>query len=90
MAWRGGRQRRDIIGTAEASQDEETRSSLDEACEFLLTELHDDPVAAKVVKRNALDAGITAKTLRLAAEKCSVVKTKGGFDQGWTWSLPGR
>jgi len=81
---------RDIIGTAEASQDEDGRSSLDEACEFLLTELHDAPVPAKVVKRNALDAGITAKILRRAAEKCSVVKTKGGFDQGWTWSLLGR
>ena len=81
---------REIIGVAETIEDDEAKSALDEAIEFLLTELHDGSVPAKIVKRNAGDASISPKTLRRAADKTAVVKEKAGFEQGWVWSLPGR
>lgn len=81
---------RDIIGNVETTHDGEAKSALEEACEFLLTELHDGPVPAKTVQKNAREATISLQTLRRARKKVGVKTEKIGFENGWVWYLPGR
>ena len=44
--------------------------------------------AAKDVKREAVEAGISAKSLRTAREALGIKPAKTGFEGGWVWSLP--
>ncbi len=67
--------------------DEEEKSALSEATEFLRDELQDGPMAAKQVKKNARDADISERTLKRAKADLRVKSTKEG-DGSWTWSLP--
>ena len=48
-----------------------------------------EPVPATEIQRIAVDAGISHKTLRRAAESLKVTKTKTktGMNAGWLWSL---
>jgi putative DNA primase/helicase len=80
---------RDIIGTAEASQDEEGRSSLDEACEFLLDVLTEKPLSAKEVISRAAEAGIAKRTIERAKKQAGVTVLKTGMGGGWLWCLEG-
>ena len=68
-------------------EDEEKKSALSEAKEFLLSELGDEPMAAEQVKKNAKETGIAARTLRRAKKALGVISTKEA-DGSWTWSLP--
>ncbi len=70
-----------------APVDEEEKSALSEATEFLRDELQDGPMAAKQVKKNARDADISERTLKRAKADLRVKSTKEG-DGSWTWSLP--
>ena len=67
--------------------DEEEKSALAEAKEFLMDELRDGPMAAKQVKKNARDADIAERTLKRAKAELKVGSTKEA-DGSWTWSLP--
>ena len=67
--------------------DEEEKSALSEAKEFLQDELRDGPMAAKQVKKNARDADIAERTLKRAKQELRVGSKKEG-DGSWTWSLP--
>lgn len=69
-----------------APADEEEKSALSEAKEFLVDELEDGPMAAKQVKKNACEADIAERTLKRAKADLRVKSTKEG-DGSWVWSL---
>lgn len=76
-----------------APLDEEEKSALDEATDFLRDALsgeggRDVPMAAKVVQRDAKGAGIADATLRRAKLRLKVKSEKERIDGSWTWSLP--
>jgi hypothetical protein len=71
----------------EATRDEEEKSALSEAKEFLQYELRDGPVAVQQVKKNARDSDMAERTLKRAKADLRVMSTKQG-DGSWVWSLP--
>lgn len=68
----------------------ENRSEKSEAIDFLADALKAGPVSAKDMKREAAEAGISAKSLRNAREALGVKPEKTGFggEGGWVWNLP--
>lgn len=68
-------------------EDEEEKSALAEAKEFLLSELARSPVSARAIKKNAKEAEISERTLRRAKQVLGVRSEKES-DGSWTWSLP--
>jgi len=70
-----------------APLDEEEKSSLSEAKEFLQDELKEGPMGAKQVKNNAHQGDISQRTLKRAKADLGVKSTKEA-DGSWTWSLP--
>jgi len=70
-----------------APVDEEEKSALSEAKEFLLDELKDGPMTARQVKKNARDADIADRTLKRAKAELRVGSNKEA-DGSWTWSVP--
>ncbi len=67
--------------------DEEERSALDDAKDFLRAELARGPVTAKQVLKDARDAGISEKTL-YRAKSAIKVRSEREADGSWTWHLP--
>ncbi|VWD62926.1 topoisomerase [Burkholderia lata] len=76
---------RDILGDVE--RDDEDRTGLDDACEFLAGLLSDGPVRTKVLKADADGAGFNWKMMQRAASKLDVEKRKVGMKEGWEWAL---
>ncbi|MDN7875453.1 AAA family ATPase [Burkholderia aenigmatica] len=76
---------RDILGDVE--RDDEERTGLDDACEFLASLLSDGPVRTKVLKADADGAGFNWKMMQRAASKLGVEKRKVGMKEGWEWAL---
>lgn len=72
-----------------APVDDEEKSALSEAMDFLRDELGDGPMAAKSVQKNAHDARITDATLRRAKSALKVKSVKEG-DGSWSWHIPGK
>ena len=68
--------------------DGESKSDKSEAIEFLKEVLKAGPIAAKDVKKEASDAGISSKSLRSAREALRIKPEKAGFEGGWVWKLP--
>jgi hypothetical protein len=68
--------------------DEEEKSALTEAKEFLISELGPHPMSAKRVKKDAEEADISYRTLKRAKQALGV-KSEKESDGSWTWSLPG-
>ena len=66
----------------------EGKPAIDEAMDFLRDELGHGPVGAKTMQQRAIDAGITAKTLRTARENIKVITEKEDFTGPWVWRLP--
>jgi putative DNA primase/helicase len=76
---------------AAASGGVEARSAREEATDFLSETLSDGAIAAKEVKRQAEEAGISTASLRRARQSLGVkVEREGGIaDKGrWLWTLP--
>ena len=73
---------------AEPEQDTPAGSK-SEAMAFLLERLALGTCPAKTLKQEAIDAGISWKSIRTASEKLGVRKTKGGYQGEWYWNLPG-
>jgi hypothetical protein len=69
--------------------DEEEKSALAEAKEFLISELARTPVSARTIKKNAREAEISERTLRRAKQVLGVRSEKES-DGSWTWGLPDR
>lgn len=78
---------RDVLAEAEADPagDEES-SALDEAIQFLRSELRDGPKPAKVIFREARDAGHSERTIKRAKAELQAESIKG--KAGWVWVLP--
>lgn len=69
--------------------DEDRRSALDEACEFLRTELADGPVKATAIEAARKDADITKATLVRARKALGVKRRKEGSGKGaWLLEMP--
>jgi hypothetical protein len=51
--------------------------------------LKDGPRNAAEILAAAEGANISGRTMQRAAEQMGVIKSKAGFDGGWTWALPG-
>jgi putative DNA primase/helicase len=66
----------------------ENNSDKSEAIEFIQGILSGGPVAAKDVKREASEAGISSKQLRRAREALKIKPQKAGFEGGWVWKMP--
>ncbi len=71
-----------------APQDEEERSQLGEAKEFLAQELSDGRVPADEIGKLARKAAISERTLKRAKAALGVKSKKEGFEGIWYWSLP--
>jgi putative DNA primase/helicase len=67
--------------------DEEERSALAEAKQFLQDELSDGPMHSVQVLKNGRQAGVSEPTLRRAKTALKVRSEKEG-DGSWSWSLP--
>lgn len=59
-----------------------------EAADWLRRLLADGPPPAATVKKQAKDAELAWRTVRRAADALRVKRSKGGFGDGWYWSLP--
>ena len=68
-------------------EDEEEKSALAEAKEFLTSELARTPVTAKAIKKGARETDISERTLRRAKQILGVRSEKES-DGSWTWSMP--
>ncbi len=79
---------RELLASAEMEHDEEERSALDEAKDFLLDELAAGPVEAKTVYRDADSIGVSKITLKRAKKAVGVIAEKAAFSKGWRWRLP--
>jgi putative DNA primase/helicase len=65
----------------------ENKSDKAEAIEFLKELLKAGPMAAKDVKKEASDAGISSKSLRSARAALGIKPEKASFEGGWVWKL---
>ncbi len=69
--------------------DDEEKSAMAEAMEFLRDALGDGPMAAKAMQRDAAAADISKATLNRAKQALKVRSVKEG-DGSWSWHLPGK
>ncbi len=76
----------DLLKTAIDGHGDE-QSALDEAEEFLRTELASGPKLAKAVQAAARDIGISTETLKRAKRKLGIAVFKDGFQGPWKWYL---
>jgi AAA domain len=67
--------------------DEEEKSTLTEAKEFLISELRAYPMSAKQIRKNAEEVDIAYRTLK-RAKRALGVRSEKESDGSWTWSLP--
>lgn len=70
-----------------APLDDEEKSALDEAVEFLREELRGTPISARTIYKNAKDAGVSERTLKRAKSNLKVNSEKEA-DGSWSWALP--
>jgi hypothetical protein len=68
--------------------DDEERSAIQAAVDFLETELRAGPISQKDLRSRARGAGFADATLRRAKERLGVVARKTGMREGWVWQLP--
>jgi hypothetical protein len=64
------------------------RHAIDDARDFLRTELADGSRMAGDLLKEARKVGISERTLQRARAELDVRSEKAGFDEGWVWSLP--
>jgi hypothetical protein len=83
----------DVLQQAKPSTEdaEDTKSALDEACEFLQAELRDGEKLAKDVQTAARVVGIKPDTLKRARKALGVRKRKADGQKGqWWMALPSK
>ena len=80
---------RDVLAEAEANPEgDEEASALDDAVQFLRSELRDGPKPAKAIFREARDAGHSERTIKRAKAELQAESLKE--KSGWMWALPGK
>lgn len=78
---------RELLDTAETTEDRKAKTAKGEAKDFLLDILADGPVAAEQIISRAKAIGISGRTLNRAKAELKVVSIKPSMDEGWRWSL---
>lgn len=81
---------RELLATAEATDEDSTGGSLEEAKRFLGDLLADGPKPTKSIRADADGAGHTWATIRRAQKFLGIEAKKTGMEGGWVWVLPGR
>jgi hypothetical protein len=71
-----------------ALRDDEERSALDDAENFLMAELATGRVKARDLQRDAREAGHSPRTLDRAKKNLGVESSKDSFSGAWYWALP--
>lgn len=66
----------------------DSQSAIGKAVALLANLLKDGPKDAAEILAAAEGAGISERSLQRGAEQMGVIKTKAGFDGGWTWAIP--
>lgn len=79
-----------LLSAAETDDDEDTKSALTDAREFLAELLNVSAVPANLVWRESRAAGHSEATIRRASRDLGVVKRKVGLKEGWTWEMPAK
>ncbi|WP_236450482.1 AAA family ATPase [Stutzerimonas stutzeri] len=84
---------REILADVESQNQDERRTELDGACDFLRDLLAFGPVPTNQIKKDADGNGLTWATVRRAQKTIGAVAKKeggafGGGKQQWVWSLP--
>jgi hypothetical protein len=89
LAWVGEAPEMHATDLMRRPDDDEERSALDEAADWLRYFLADGPRPSSEVMRAAKAAGIAERTLRRAKERCGVdaKKAEGTLEGGWCWAL---
>ncbi len=78
---------REVLAEAEADPEDDAESTaLDEAVQFLKSELRDGPRPAKAIFSEARNAGHAERTIKRAKGKLQVESIKE--KAGWVWALP--
>jgi putative DNA primase/helicase len=78
---------REVLAEAEANPEgDEEVSALDEAVQFLRSELRDGPKPAKAIFREARDAGHSERTIKRAKAELQAESIKE--KSGWVWARP--
>ena len=80
---------RELLATAETSDDGE-KSAIEEAKEFLRTELVMGPVSVNKIFSEAKANGLSERTLKRAKKDLGIKSDKGGYDSGWQWEMPSK
>lgn len=76
-----------MLAEAEANPEgDEEASALDDAVQFLRSELRDGPKPAKAIFREARDAGHSERTIKRAKAELQAESLKE--KAGWVWALP--
>jgi putative DNA primase/helicase len=75
---------RDLLADPEEGGE---RGAVHDAEDFLRETLGDDTVPVKAVFADAKEAGHSPASVRRAADRIGVKKTKGGMNAGWYWRL---
>ncbi len=74
---------------AEIEPDEPETGAMGDAIEFLKGLLHDAPLPAKQVKKEADEAGHSWRTIQRASKKMNLdIRKDKGMNGVWRWSLP--
>ncbi len=74
----------DLLSSHESKNES---SALEDAVDFLATELADGLRPSVEVKEAAAQAGISEKTLYRAKKKLEIKVSKAGYQGAWSWSL---
>jgi energy-coupling factor transporter ATP-binding protein EcfA2 len=90
VVWHAGpvSQTADDVLAAAARPDSGGGAAVQEACGWLADQLAGGPMRQRDVETGSKAAGIATRTLRRAADRLTVTKTKQGLGGGWVWELP--
>lgn len=76
---------RDLLAEADADQSDDDASALDDACEFLKSELASGPVSFNQLLKEARGAGHSERTLRRAKDRIGAEARKES--KQWVWGM---
>lgn len=79
---------RELLATADATDDDSDASSVVDAKRFLADLLADGPMRAGDVFKDAEGAGYSRRAIQRAANKLNARREKQGMKGGWLWALP--
>lgn len=81
---------RDILADVERTEadQEDRRTELDDAIDFLRDLLAHGPVPTQQIKKDADGSGLSWATVRRAQKAIGAKAKKGGVKDGWSWVLP--